>query len=93
MRLLPLALVAALLAAAPARAQAPAASTPAERRALEVARLIDAGRPADILAYADSAFAGVLLTNRVHPTRDHIAIRKARPAVYDAIIDALSGRG
>jgi CubicO group peptidase (beta-lactamase class C family) len=41
----------------------------------------------------DSAFAGVLLTNRVHPTRDHIAIRKARPAVYDAIIDALSGRG
>jgi hypothetical protein len=28
---------------------------------------------------------GVLLTNRVHPTRDTDAIRRARPAVYDAI--------
>lgn len=40
----------------------------------------------------DSAFVGVLLTNRVHPTRDHIAIRAARPAAYDAMFDALSDR-
>lgn len=33
----------------------------------------------------DARMVGVLLTNRVHPTREHIAIRKARPAVYDAI--------
>lgn len=38
----------------------------------------------------DAAFVGVLLTNRVHPTRDHIAIRAARPAAYDAMFDALS---
>jgi len=35
-------------------------------------------------------FVGVLLTNRVHPTRDHIAIRAARPAAYDAMFDALA---
>lgn len=35
-------------------------------------------------------FVGVLLTNRVHPTREHIAIRKARPVVYDAMFDALT---
>jgi serine-type D-Ala-D-Ala carboxypeptidase len=35
-------------------------------------------------------FVGVLLTNRVHPTRDNIAIRAARPAVYDAMVTALS---
>jgi CubicO group peptidase (beta-lactamase class C family) len=28
---------------------------------------------------------GVLLTNRVNPTRESLAIRKARPAAYDAI--------
>jgi CubicO group peptidase (beta-lactamase class C family) len=28
---------------------------------------------------------GVLLTNRVHPTRDSTAIRAARPAAYDAL--------
>lgn len=33
---------------------------------------------------------GVLLTNRVHPTRDHIAIRRARPAAYDGVFRALS---
>jgi serine-type D-Ala-D-Ala carboxypeptidase len=33
---------------------------------------------------------GVLLTNRVHPTRDTVAIRKARPAAYDAIVEALT---
>jgi len=38
----------------------------------------------------DSELAGVLLTNRVHPTRDHIAIRKARPAVYNALFEAMA---
>ena len=69
MRLLPPVLAAALLAAASARAQAPAPSTPAERRALELVRLIDAGRPADILAYADSAFAGQF---REIPASEHL---------------------
>ncbi len=36
------------------------------------------------------AFVGVLLTNRVHPTREHLAIREARPAAYDAMFDALA---
>ncbi|MEQ9325476.1 MAG: serine hydrolase domain-containing protein [Polyangiaceae bacterium] len=39
----------------------------------------------------EAELVGVLLTNRVHPTRDHIAIRRARPAVYDALFAALSG--
>jgi CubicO group peptidase (beta-lactamase class C family) len=38
-------------------------------------------------------FVGVLLTNRVHPTREHIAIREARPAAYDAMFDALCSSG
>lgn len=33
----------------------------------------------------DRALVGVLLTNRVHPSREKTAIRKARPKVYDAI--------
>jgi serine-type D-Ala-D-Ala carboxypeptidase len=37
----------------------------------------------------DRELVGVLLTNRVHPTRDHLAIRKARPAAYDAIAGAM----
>jgi CubicO group peptidase (beta-lactamase class C family) len=37
----------------------------------------------------DAELVGVLLTNRVHPTRDSVAIRKARPAVYDAIAEAM----
>jgi serine-type D-Ala-D-Ala carboxypeptidase len=37
----------------------------------------------------DAGFCGVLLTNRVHKTREHIAIRAARPAAYDAMFDAL----
>jgi CubicO group peptidase (beta-lactamase class C family) len=37
----------------------------------------------------DADRVGVLLTNRVHPTRDSVAIRKARPAVYDAIVEAM----
>ncbi|HEY4120711.1 MAG TPA: serine hydrolase domain-containing protein [Byssovorax sp.] len=39
----------------------------------------------------DAELAGVLLTNRVHPTRDHVAIRAARPAVYDALFAAMRG--
>ena len=31
----------------------------------------------------------ILLTNRVHPTRDNNLIRKVRPAVADAVVDAL----
>jgi uncharacterized protein YbbC (DUF1343 family)/beta-glucosidase-like glycosyl hydrolase len=31
----------------------------------------------------------ILLTNRVHPTRENILIRKARPAVADAVVRAL----
>jgi serine-type D-Ala-D-Ala carboxypeptidase len=38
----------------------------------------------------DAEMVGVLLTNRVHPTRDTVAIRKARPAAYDAMVEALS---
>ncbi len=33
----------------------------------------------------DASLVGVLLTNRVHPTRAADAIRRARPAVYDAL--------
>jgi CubicO group peptidase (beta-lactamase class C family) len=32
----------------------------------------------------------VLLTNRVHPTRDNIAIRQFRPAIHDAVMEAIS---
>lgn len=37
----------------------------------------------------EAELVGVLLTNRVHPTRETLAIRKARPAVYDAIAEAM----
>ena len=37
----------------------------------------------------DAGFVGVLLTNRVHPTRTALAIRQARPAAYDAMYDAM----
>jgi CubicO group peptidase (beta-lactamase class C family) len=37
----------------------------------------------------DAELVGVLLTNRVHPTREGDAIRRARPAVYDALWDAM----
>jgi len=33
----------------------------------------------------DAQLVGVLLTNRVFPTRETQAIRVARPAVYDSI--------
>ena len=39
----------------------------------------------------DASLVGALLTNRVHPTRDHLAIRRARPAAYDAIAEAMLG--
>jgi CubicO group peptidase (beta-lactamase class C family) len=32
---------------------------------------------------------GVVLSNRVHPTREHLAIREARPAAYDALYEAM----
>jgi CubicO group peptidase (beta-lactamase class C family) len=34
----------------------------------------------------------VLLTNRVHPTRDNDRIKVVRPAVHDAIVEAFDGR-
>ncbi len=34
----------------------------------------------------------VLLTNRVHPTRENIAIRRLRPAIHDAIVLAIDDR-
>ncbi len=34
----------------------------------------------------------VLLTNRVHPTRDNIAIRALRPAIHDAVVLAIDDR-
>jgi len=37
----------------------------------------------------DAQLVGVLLTNRVHPTRATDAIKRARPAAYDAMADAM----
>jgi CubicO group peptidase (beta-lactamase class C family) len=37
----------------------------------------------------DAEVVAVLLTNRVHPTRDTDAIRRARPAVFDALWEAM----
>ena len=37
----------------------------------------------------DRELVGVLLTNRVCPTREHVAIRQARPAAYDALFRAM----
>jgi len=34
----------------------------------------------------DAELVTVVLTNRVHPTRDHVAIRRARPRVQDALV-------
>jgi CubicO group peptidase (beta-lactamase class C family) len=39
----------------------------------------------------DAELVGVLLTNRVHPTRATDAIRRARPAVYDALAEVMLG--
>jgi CubicO group peptidase (beta-lactamase class C family) len=38
----------------------------------------------------DAGLVGVLLTNRVHPTRAADAIRRARPAAYDAMAERLT---
>ena len=35
----------------------------------------------------------ILLTNRVHPTRDNKLIREARPAIADAVVRALADPG
>jgi CubicO group peptidase (beta-lactamase class C family) len=34
----------------------------------------------------------ILLTNRVHPTRENPKIGELRPAFHDAVIEAISGR-
>jgi CubicO group peptidase (beta-lactamase class C family) len=34
----------------------------------------------------------VLLTNRVHPTRDNLAISRVRGEVADLVVEALEGR-
>jgi CubicO group peptidase (beta-lactamase class C family) len=41
----------------------------------------------------DLELVGVLLTNRVHPSRASDAIRRARPAAYDAMFDAMRAAG
>lgn len=41
----------------------------------------------------DAEFVGVLLSNRVHPTRTSLAIKRARPAAYDAMFDAMTTLG
>jgi len=42
----------------------------------------------------DARVVLVLLTNRVHPTRDHVAIRAARPWIHDELFElASSARG
>jgi serine-type D-Ala-D-Ala carboxypeptidase len=40
----------------------------------------------------DAERVGVLLTNRVHPTRAKDAIRRARPAVHDRLVEAMDRR-
>jgi CubicO group peptidase (beta-lactamase class C family) len=39
----------------------------------------------------EQELVGVLLTNRVHPSRESTAIRAARPAAYDAIYEHMLG--
>lgn len=38
----------------------------------------------------DAEFVGVLLSNRVFPTRTSLAIRQARPVAYDMIVEIMS---
>jgi CubicO group peptidase (beta-lactamase class C family) len=40
----------------------------------------------------DARVAIALLTNRVHPTRDNVAIRAYRPAFHDAVMRAIRAR-
>jgi CubicO group peptidase (beta-lactamase class C family) len=61
-----------------------------------------AGRYFSTRSYGHTGFTGtslwidpeleliaVLLTNRVHPTRENIAIRRLRPAIHDAVVLAI----
>ncbi|MDE2849116.1 MAG: serine hydrolase [Acidobacteriota bacterium] len=61
-----------------------------------------AGRYFSARSYGHTGFTGtslwidpelelivVLLTNRVHPTRENIAIRRLRPAIHDAVVLAI----
>lgn len=61
-----------------------------------------AGRYLSARSYGHTGFTGtslwidpelelivVLLTNRVHPTRENIAIRRLRPAIHDAVVLAI----
>ena len=61
-----------------------------------------AGRYFSARSYGHTGFTGtslwidpelelivVLLTNRVHPTRENIAIRRLRPAIHDAVVMAI----
>jgi CubicO group peptidase (beta-lactamase class C family) len=41
----------------------------------------------------DNQLFVVLLTNRVHPTRNNDKIRQVRPALHDAVLDALGLAG
>lgn len=41
----------------------------------------------------DVPLVGVLLSNRVHPSRDNLAIRQARPAAYDQIWQRMMALG
>jgi len=41
----------------------------------------------------DAEFVGVLLSNRVFPTRTSLAIRQARPAAYDVMFDIMMSSG
>lgn len=41
----------------------------------------------------DAETVTVVLTNRVHPTRDHISIRRARPLVQNALLGLPGGGG
>jgi CubicO group peptidase (beta-lactamase class C family) len=45
--------------------------------------------PVEIHAFGKRNLFVILLTNRVHPTRANSKIAKVRPAVHDAVIDAL----
>ena len=64
-----------------------------------------AGRYFSARSYGHTGFTGtslwidpeldllvVLLTNRVHPTRENIAIRRLRPAIHDAVVLAINDR-
>src|SRR6266699_126004 len=42
-----------------------------------------------ILIYPDRQLFVLLLTNRVHPTRENTKIQQVRPALHDAVMQAL----